>query len=76
MKNIFLFLMVLCFLAFTNKTNAQDVQLATLQSGEDLQVFYGVDALKNALDAAGNGDLITLSAGTFNAATITKAVLM
>ena len=54
---------------------AQDVQLATLQQGEGLQVFYGADALKNALDAANNGDLITLSAGTFNAyLNITKAV--
>ena len=53
---------------------AQDVQLATLQQGEDLKVFYGADALKNALDAASTGDLITLSAGTFNDVTITKAV--
>jgi len=54
--------------------NAQEVQLATLQQGEDLQVFYGADAFKNALDVASDGDLITLTAGTFNAANITKAV--
>jgi hypothetical protein len=53
---------------------AQDVQLATLQQGENLQVFYGADALKNAIDAANNGDLITLSAGAFNAPPINKAV--
>ena len=53
---------------------AQDVQLATLQQGEELQVFYGADALKNALTAANDGDLITLTAGTFNAPTITKGV--
>lgn len=54
--------------------NAQEVQLATLQQGEDLHVFYGADALKNALDSANSGDLITLSAGTFNGVNITKAI--
>jgi hypothetical protein len=56
--------------------NAQEVQLATLQHGENLQVFYGGDALKNAMEAADAGDLITLSAGTFNAVNITKALII
>ena len=49
---------------------------ATLQSGENLSVFYGVDAFKEAYTAAVDGDQITLSAGTFNApeSNITKSV--
>ena len=40
---------------------------ATLQSGDNLKVFYGIDAFKEAYEAAKDGDQITLSAGTFNA---------
>lgn len=53
---------------------AQDVTLATLQQGEITQLFYGSDGFLKALDAANDGDVITLSAGTFNVGTITKAV--
>jgi len=45
---------------------AQDVQLATLQQGEDLRVFYGADALKDAVNAAEDGNTIYLSAGEFS----------
>lgn len=49
---------------------------ATLQSGDDLSVFYGVSAFANAYAEAKDGDQITLSAGTFNAPieSITKSV--
>lgn len=51
---------------------------ATLQSGDNLKVFYGIDAFKEAYEAAKDGDQITLSAGTFNslddAAPITKSI--
>lgn len=53
---------------------SQDVTLATLQQGETTQLFYGSDGFLKALDAANDGDVITLSAGTFNVGTITKAV--
>ena len=54
---------------------AQEVQMVTLQQGEDLQVFYGADGFKNALDAADHGDLITLSTGSFSGnVNITKSV--
>lgn len=53
---------------------AQDVTLATLQQGETTQLFYGSDGFLKALDAANDGDVITLSAGTFHVKTITKAV--
>lgn len=49
---------------------------ATLQSGDDLSVFYGVSAFANAYAEAKDGDQITLSAGTFSAPieSITKSV--
>lgn len=42
---------------------------ATLQSGNKLQPFYGVDAFKQAYEAADSGAVITLSAGKFNTVT-------
>lgn len=39
---------------------------ATLQQGEQMTPFYGVDAFKQAYAAADSGAVITLSAGTFN----------
>lgn len=49
---------------------------ATLQSGDNLSVFYGVDAFIEAYVEAKDGDQITLSAGTFSAPieSITKSV--
>lgn len=54
--------------------NAQDIPTATLQSGDQVQIFKGANALKNAHAAAQSGDIISLSAGTFNSTDITKAV--
>lgn len=68
---------IISLFIFTTSLSAQDVQLATLQSGDNLQVFYGDDALKNALNVCEDGDLITLSAGKFNAGVnITKAITL
>lgn len=39
---------------------------ATLQQGETMTPFYGVDAFKDAYAAASDGAVITLSAGSFN----------
>lgn len=72
MKKVF-FSMVLAFMALMN-VNAQDVQLATLQKTDGTQVFYGADAFKEAMEAAENGNTISLGAGAYNAANITKAV--
>lgn len=55
-------------------TYAQDVQVVTLQHGDNMQAFYGSNAFKEALDAATTGDVLSLSAGTFSAADVTKAV--
>jgi len=45
---------------------AQSIQTATLQKDDGVQVFYGIDALKNAVNAAQDGNAIYLSAGNFN----------
>ena len=48
---------------------------ATLQQGERMTPFYGVDAFKQAYAAADSGAVITLSAGTFNNVnTIAKSI--
>lgn len=56
------------------KAQAQVVQMATVQHGEGMRAFYGIEALKDAIAAAATGDIISLSAGQFNAPTINKAV--
>lgn len=55
---------------------AQSSLMATLNHEGAVSIFYGVSALSDALDAATHGDKITLSAGRFNAANITKAVTL
>lgn len=48
---------------------------ATLQQGEKMTPFYGVNAFKQAYAAADSGAIITLSAGTFNKVdTIAKSI--
>ena len=50
-------------------------QVATLQHNDTITgVFYGQNAYSLAYDAAVDGDVITLSSGTFNAVTIYKAI--
>lgn len=56
------------------KVQAQVVQMATVQHGETMKAYYGLEALKDAIAAAATGDVISLSAGQFNAPTINKAV--
>ena len=63
MKKILLFSVAL----FTMSASyAGDALTATLQQGNNMKAFYGVDAFKEAYAAASNGAVITLSAGTFN----------
>lgn len=50
-------------------------QVATLQHNDTITgVFYGQGAFSSAYNAAVNGDVITLSSGTFNAFQIEKAI--
>ena len=71
-KRVIISLMVLCCAMAVKAQN--DVAIATLQHGDAVSVFKGNGALAEALTSAVNGDVITLSQGTFNAAPITKSV--
>ena len=73
-KRLMISLMVLCCTLLAKAQN--DVAIATLQHGDNVSVFKGSSALASALAAADEegGDVITLSQGTFTAATITKPV--
>ena len=70
MKKIVLFLlaMILCCCA-----NAQN-QIACLIHEGGMINYYGIDALINAHNAATDGDVITLSPGTFKSVDITKLI--
>ena len=65
--------MAMTIMAFVS-VKAQDVQLVTVQHGSEMQAFYGPDGFKNAIAAAQKGDVLSLSGGNFNSATIDKAV--
>lgn len=62
-------------LFFTMQATAQ-TQFATLVHNDTLSSFTGVDALSEAMAAAADGDIITLSSGTFNGCTISKAITL
>lgn len=51
-------------------------QVATLQHSDDISVFYGTNAFVEAHTAAADGDIITLSSGTFVPTTVTKAIVL
>lgn len=53
---------------------AQSNTLAILSHNGNLSTFYGSRAFRDAMNAAENGDVITLSSGNFEATNITKAV--
>lgn len=72
--NVALFVLLLS-VAGTKNTFAQ-TQLATLQHGDDLSVFYGTNAFVEAHTAAVGGDIITLSGGSFIPCTITKGITL
>lgn len=45
-------------------------QIATLTHGDSISTFYGPDSFKSAVNAARDGDVISLSSGTFNASSL------
>lgn len=55
---------------------AQSSLLATLSHEGTVKTYYGASALKAAFEEAANGDVITLSSGTFLAVDITKAITL
>lgn len=60
----------------TTMSFAQTSLLATLSHEGSISTYYGSSALKEALEKATDGDAITLSAGQFMAANITKNVTL
>lgn len=72
MKRIFISLLTV--IACSMAAMAQDSRVATLQHGTNFRTYYGADAFVSAHNDASNGDVITLSAGEFNAGEISKAV--
>ena len=74
MKKSFLMLMALCACALMSF--AQSSQIAILSHEGNISTYYGVDALKEAYNAAETGDVITLSSGTFNATDISKSITL
>lgn len=56
--------------------NAQDVLMATLQHGDEMTPYYGADAVKDAVAAASEGDVISVSGGTFNSPVIDKPLII
>lgn len=74
MKKLFLSLVAL--LIGTTATFAQSSLLATLTHEGETTIFYGTTAFSQAMGAAADGDVITLSSGSFTAANITKAITL
>lgn len=73
MKKLFSLLSMLCM---SMVVFAQGSLLATLSHDGEISAFYGASALKSAVEAADNGDVITLSSGQFNAVNISKAITL
>lgn len=71
-KLYFLFITAL----FCAAAQAQTTLVATLSHGSEISQFYGEEALVEAHEAAVEGDVITLSGGTFADAIITKAITL
>lgn len=72
MKKLFITMVVA--LMSTAMSVAQNTLVATLSHGEDIIMYYGTYALRDAHNAAANGDIINLSGGSFQAVNITKAI--
>ena len=71
MKKAFLSLVAF---VFATVCFAQQTLVATLTHGEEVTMFYGTYAYRDAMAAAVDGDVINLSGGGFQACTIDKAV--
>ncbi len=73
MKKLFVTMVAL---VMTAMSYAQNTLVATLSHDEDITMFYGTYALRDAMNAAQSGDVINLSGGAFQAVNITKAVTL
>lgn len=68
------FLVMLALMMCGANALAQSPLMATLSHDGKISTFYGSSALQQAHAAAANGDVITLSSGSFAGVDITKAV--
>lgn len=71
-----LILSLLAIVLFGTKVMAQSSLLATLNHEGTVTTFYGSSALQQAHKAAEEGDVVTLSSGTFASENITKAITL
>lgn len=69
-----LFLSLVSVIALGLGVMAQDSRVATLQHGANFRTYYGTDAFISAHADAADGDVITLTAGEFNACDVSKAI--
>lgn len=67
--------MVLAIVSVTMSL-AQNMMVATLTHGEEIKMYYGSYAFRDAMNDANHGDMINLSGGGFQATNITKAVTL
>lgn len=73
MKKFFLSLVALMVAAVSF---AQNTLVATLSHGDNISMYYGTYALRDAMNAAASGDVINLSGGTFQSTNISKGVTL
>lgn len=71
-----LFLSLVAAIVAATATYAQSSLVATLNHNNTFTAYHGATAFVEAMAAADNGDIITLSNGTFTATDITKAVTL
>lgn len=77
MKKLFFTLVASLLIAANLLAQSAYATFAALQHEGKLTSFTGIDALKEAVEAAEDGDVITLSSGIFNGeCTITKAITL
>ena len=69
-------LFVLLLVVVGTKNALAQTQVATLQHGDDVSVYYGTNAFVEAHTAAQTGDIITLSGGSYAPCNITKAITL
>lgn len=73
MKKLFLSLVAL---VVATMSYAQSTLVATLSHGDNITMYYGSYALRDAVNAAESGDVINLSGGAFQAVDINKAITL
>ena len=74
-KNLLMLVVILLTALMANAETSQSV-VASLNHEGTVTTFMGGNGLRDALNAAVDGDAIVLSQGTFNAADITKAITL